>query len=73
MVATQGLLGDRRDVVATEIERAQVLAVEHPVRPFGQIIVAQIQRLQLLENTDIKGIQCVVAQVQPAQTLQTVQ
>ncbi|MCY1362886.1 hypothetical protein D9M69_496250 [compost metagenome] len=46
MVATQGLFGDRRDVIATEIERAKVLAVEHPVRPFGQIIVAQIQRLQ---------------------------
>ncbi|MNY32679.1 hypothetical protein D3C86_1669080 [compost metagenome] len=40
------------------------------MRPLGQIVVAQIKRLQCLEIRDIKGFQFVVAQVQPLQALQ---
>ncbi|MNF78437.1 hypothetical protein D3C84_606220 [compost metagenome] len=73
VAAIQNVLGNRRDVVATEVQRSQAIGSRHALRPFGQIVVAQIERLQSVEITDVKSIQFVVTQVQRLQPLQIAQ
>ncbi|MNQ88741.1 hypothetical protein D3C85_1040220 [compost metagenome] len=73
VAAIQSLFRNRCDVIATEVQYSEPIGVEHTVRPFGQIVVAQIEGLQRFKSADIKGIQFVVAQVQPFQPFQMTQ
>jgi len=71
VLTVQRLFGDGGDVVATEVQCLQVPRIQRTGRPFGQIVVAQIQILQMLEIADVERIKVVVAQVQSLQMLQT--
>ena len=48
-----------------------MLRIQRPGRPFGQVVITQIQTLQMLEIADVERIKMVVAQVQCLQMLQT--
>ncbi|MNE99401.1 hypothetical protein D3C80_1980750 [compost metagenome] len=73
MIAIQNLRRNRCDVVTTQIQDSEVGRIQHAPRPLRQNVIAQIECHQRFENVNIEGLQFVVAQVKPLQTLQITQ
>ncbi|MNT56717.1 hypothetical protein D3C72_1940410 [compost metagenome] len=73
MGTVQGGRRNGRDVIATQIQHSEAIAIEHSFRPLAQLIVSYIQRLQPRKRASIEMAQIVVAQIQPLQVFQAIE